>query len=294
MPINDPSEIKRKILNFLERHGPSLPVHIAKEVGMDMIFTSAFLSELISNKQIKVSNMKVGTSPIYLLPGTESGLEKFSEYIKGKEHEALNLLKEKKFLEDSKQEPGIRVALRQLRDFAKPSEIDGKIIWRYYLVPEEELKEKKESQKEEIKIESKEEVPKPEKQEENKKEINKPSEQKKKKPVKKKTTKKKSSTNDDKFFNKVKEYLQKKDIEILDIMSFNKKDLVLKVNEKGNEIALIAYNKKRITEKDILSAYKKASEMELNYTILSMGEAPKKTQNWVDAAKSLESLEIVE
>jgi len=81
METIDANRIKEKILNFLDKNGPSLPVHIAKEIGMDMIFTSAFLSELISHQKIKTSHMKVGISPIYFLPGQEKGLEKYSEYI---------------------------------------------------------------------------------------------------------------------------------------------------------------------------------------------------------------------
>ena len=48
--VKDTSEIKEKILSILKRRGPSLPVHIAKEIESSMLFTSAFLSELVSEK----------------------------------------------------------------------------------------------------------------------------------------------------------------------------------------------------------------------------------------------------
>jgi len=102
MEGHDIGNLKEKILKFLETNGPNIPVHIAKYIGMDMIFTSAFLSELISQQKIRTSWMKIGTSPIYLLPGQENLLEKFSEHIKGKEHEALMKLKKEKFIKDSK------------------------------------------------------------------------------------------------------------------------------------------------------------------------------------------------
>ena len=120
--------IKEKILSFLNRNGPNFPVFIAKEIGTDMLFASAFLSELISNQKVKTSNMKVGTSSIYFLPGQEKELEKFSEYLKGKEREAQILLKRNKFLVDSKQDAPIQVALRAIKDFAKPFDKKGKLI----------------------------------------------------------------------------------------------------------------------------------------------------------------------
>ena len=132
------SKVKEAIIEFLKNNGPSLPIPIARQVKVDSLFVSAFLSELLSNQRIKISNMKVGGSPVYYAPGTEAGLEKYSEYLKSKEKEAYNLLKEHKFLDDSEEHPAIRVALRAIKDFAKHFESNGKLIWRYYLTPQSE------------------------------------------------------------------------------------------------------------------------------------------------------------
>jgi len=296
MPAADTSIVKGKILNFLGRNGPSLPVHIAKDAGMDMLFTSAFLSELISHQKIKTSNMKVGTSPIYFLPGQEGSLERFSEHIKGKEREAWTLLKRDKFLIDSKQEPAIRVALRAIKDFAKPFEKNGEVIWRYFTTKEEEYLSQKKEEEKIVQKEEKKEIPKKEEihKEEPKKEEKEKSEKKKKPKQIKSKTKKSTKESDEKFFNKVKEYLAKKGIILSDIINFNKKELILKVLEKGEEKLLFAYNKKRISEKDILNAYKKSEERKMNYMIFSLGEPPKKTQNLIDAAKKLDSIEKID
>lgn len=140
MPARDTSEIKNKIVEFLRTNGPSLPVKISRNVGMDTLFTSAFLSELLSEKKIKITNMKVGTSPVYFVEGTEKGLEEYSEYLKQKEKEAYLLLKENSFLNDEEQEPAIRVALREIKDFAFPFEENNKLFWRYYLIPKSGFK----------------------------------------------------------------------------------------------------------------------------------------------------------
>jgi hypothetical protein len=148
--MQDTNKTKEMILEFLQTNGPSLPIQISKHIKMDSLFTSAFLSELLREHKIKLSHMKVGTSPIYMIPGTEKGMEKYIEYLKGKEKEALNLLKENKFLEDTTQHPAYRIALRQTKDFAIPFKLNDKIIWRYFTIPAQEyLKQKTEEKKEE-------------------------------------------------------------------------------------------------------------------------------------------------
>jgi len=130
-------------------------------------------------------------------------------------------------------------------------------------------------------------------EEENKKAKEKPKEDPKVKvkKIKVKKTKKKS---DEKFFNRVKDYLTKRNIEIEDITNFNQKDLTLKVKMNGEKILIMAYNKKRITEKDILDSAKKAKENKLPYSILSLGEPTKKLERFVEALKTLDSFEKID
>ena len=280
MPQQDTSEIKEKILSTLRQRGPSLPVHIAGETGLSMLFASAFLSELLSGKKIKISNMRVGNSPIYFIQGQEYLLENFSQYIKSKEKEAFLLLKEKKILKDAEQDPAIRVALRSIKDFAIPFKKNEEIFWRYFIVKKEEIKIK--------------ETPKDVKLSATEKGLGIFNEQEPKKEKhiikKKKTARKKSSKADEKFFNKVKEFLSKRNIEISDIEGFSKKDLTLKVRVNQEEKVLVAYNKKRVTEQDIIRAHRKAAELGLKYIVLSLGEPAKKISNFIEAIKDLEEM----
>ena len=317
MPAQDTSQLKEKIIQFIRTRGPSLPVHLSKEIDQSILFTSAFLSELLSEKKLKISHMKVGCTPVYFIPGQESKLEKFSEHIKNKENEAYNLLRNEKFLKDREQQPAIRVALREIKDFAIPFKKDDEIIWRYLTTPESEFQKEDVPKQEEV-IQIKEE-PKPEikeipqtqipksiiqeirKQQEKEeiKQIEKPrikiieksKEIHKKKPLKKIENSQKTN---EKFFNKIKEYLSEKSIEISDIQSFSKTDLRLKVVKNQKEYLLIAYNKKRIVEKDFIDAYKKASEIDLPYIILSLGEPAKKMSQFIEAIKNLSGIEKVE
>jgi hypothetical protein len=135
----DAKATKETILKFLEEKGPSLPVQLAKATGLNSIFTSAFLSELASEGTVKISNMKVGGSPLYFLSHKKEMLENFINFLGPKEREAQTLLKQKDFLEDREQTPVIRVALRGLKDFAIPLKYPEGIIWRYYLAEGEPI-----------------------------------------------------------------------------------------------------------------------------------------------------------
>jgi hypothetical protein len=289
MPAQDTSKIKEKIITTFRNKGPSLPVHIAKEVEMSILFTSAFLSELIGEKQIKISNMRVGSSPVYYLPGQESSLENYSEHLRSKEKEAYLLLKEKKFLKDKELEPAIRVAIREIKDFAIPLRLNEEIWWRYFTADESEIQktpEAKEIPKEEI---NEKEIEEPE----NKKELNIFEEKSVEEKPKKKTSSKRAKPGE-KFLEKVKEFLLKSSVEIISIEGLKKEELVLKVRINGEEQILVAFNKKKIGEKEILKASKTASEFGLKYSVFSMGELPKKMSDLITALKNIKDIGKVE
>ena len=114
----------------------------------------------------------------------------------------------------------------------------------------------------------------------------------------KKTEKKKPRTKkakkDDKFFNKVKEFLSKESIEIINIESFNNNEISLLVKINGEENLLVAYNKKKITESEILKAHKKALELKLKFIVIGLSGLPKKTENLIEALKDLADIKKIE
>ncbi len=130
----DPSET---ILSFIRAKGPVIPSQVSKEIKDSILMASARLSELLSAKKIKISNLKVGGSPVYYLPGQEERLQEFAGNLSHMEKKAYDLLLQGKVLQDSAQEPAVRVALRQVKDFAVPLNVtynDKKeIFWKWYL-----------------------------------------------------------------------------------------------------------------------------------------------------------------
>lgn len=271
------NETHEKIVNVLMEKGPSLPIHIAKEIGLSSLFVSAYLSELANEKRIKISHLKVGGSPVYYLEEKKELLESFHKFLHPREIEAYLVLKDKKVLRDSEQNPAIRVALRSIRDFAIGFKKQDEIYWRYYLVSEQEVKSILEPQ----------EAPKPKQTT-----LLKGVEIKKiqKKP-KQKTARKKQ--NSEIFLEEVKSYLEQKNIELVNLEVYNKKELIARIqfnNDSGKTCLLFAYNKKRITDKELLKAYKKSLEYQLEYIVLFKGEFSKKLNDTIEAYKKLFSV----
>jgi len=137
---------KEKILQFIKEKGPVLPIDIAKHINSNTLMASAHLSELSSNGKLRISSVKVGGgSPLYYLQGQESQLQRFADNLHEKEKRAYDLLSQKKVVKDNELEPVIRVALRAIKDYAVPLQVNFKgnseIFWRWYLLTNKEAEE---------------------------------------------------------------------------------------------------------------------------------------------------------
>ncbi|MEK6875190.1 MAG: hypothetical protein AABX30_00745 [Nanoarchaeota archaeon] len=298
--------IKEKVIDTLQKRGPCLPVHVAKETGQSMLFASAFLSELFAERKLKISKMKVGGSPLYFLPEHEHMLENFSEHLKSKEKEAFTILKDKRFLKDTELEPAIRVAIRELKDFAFPFKVGEEIYWRYFTTPQEKfLKPEIKKVEEEIKpiIEIKEPTEIKEKIKSGEKELDifrkediQDIKHKKEKTKIKKTSERKPKKikSNEKFLEKIKTFLSKDSIEIINIESLRKNEIILRIKENGEEKILVAFDKKKINENEVISAYKKISGTGLKYIIICLGEPSKKLSDLISSIKTLSDIRGLE
>ncbi len=135
-----------KILSLLRMHGPSLPFKVAKALNTEILFASAHLADLTAQGKVKISNLKVGGSPLYYVPGQEHQLYNFaSGNLNPKDCAVLNKLKEQKILREGGLELLEKVALRNLKDFAIPLQVtvEGKaeLFWKWHLLLEQETNE---------------------------------------------------------------------------------------------------------------------------------------------------------
>ncbi len=261
---------KERIIQFIKQKGPVLPVEVAKSVGSNIIMASALLSELCSTKQIKISHLKVGGSPLYYLPGQEAELQKFSDNLHEREKEAYLLLKENKVLDDSKLEPAIRVAIRNLRDFAIPLEVNYKdkkgLFWKWYLLTNKEVEEL-------IKVLFGEKKTKFEK---NKNEVE---------TFEQKKIESKRIDNN-RFLDEVIKYLNKNKMDILskDIIKKNEIDFIIQIPSAVGKLEYYckAKNKKRINDGDLASAFIQGQQKKLPVLFLTSGELTKKARSMLE------------
>ncbi|MEM4253889.1 MAG: hypothetical protein QXR48_00670 [Candidatus Woesearchaeota archaeon] len=124
---------------------PVQPTQVAKELLTDSMLASAMLSEMSEKGLLKVSHLKVGSSPLYYHPDHPEHLLDFVQHLNEKDRKTVYLLREKKVLNDAALDPLTRVSLRSIKDFAKPLDVvvDGNklLFWKFYLLTDEEAAE---------------------------------------------------------------------------------------------------------------------------------------------------------
>ena len=135
-------QVKEKALQIVRTRGPILPVQITKELGVNVMMAGALLSELVDNKVLKISNTKIGGSPVYYVTGQEPKLQSLRDKLNDKQQIAFDMLNRDKILRESLQEPVIRQSLRDIKDFAIPLQVTSgtinEIFWKWYLTTDAE------------------------------------------------------------------------------------------------------------------------------------------------------------
>ncbi|MBD3249723.1 hypothetical protein GF336_06785 [Candidatus Woesearchaeota archaeon] len=133
---------QERVIEIVRTKGPVIPSQVAKIVGTDIIFASAALSELVHGKKLFLTSTKVGSTPVYYAKGQESRLQELYEYLNEKDQRAFDLLKEKRITRDDELEPLMRVAMRNIKDFAVPLQISTNgeriLFWKWYMLGNDE------------------------------------------------------------------------------------------------------------------------------------------------------------
>ena len=300
-------ELREKIVDIVKSKGPVLPVQISKEIGTNILMASAHLAELTASKRLKISNVKVGGSPLYYLAGQEAMLQKFVGNFNDKEKKAFDLLSQNRILMDSEQEPVIRVALREIKDFAMPLNVtynnSTKIFWKWYLETDDEAEkliktklgiEKPEEKKIEEKA-KKAELVKPLKEKPISKEFKEAPQQKLKERAEKLPEKRgrKPKEKEDLFLKDLMKFFEKNKIRIVssEVSKRNSEiDFIVEIpSVVGNlQYYCKARNKKRISDSDLSTAYVRGQLKKLPVLVLSPGELSAKAQEML--AKELSNL----
>ncbi len=300
---------KEQILSFVRRNGPTIPNQLKKEFGGDTTIFGAILSEMTQAHQLKVSNTKIGGSPAYYIPGEAYKLQNLFKYLNEKDKRAYELLKSKKILRDKALDPLMRVALRNIKDFAKPLEVNLKgqthLFWKWYLVKNESAEPVIKRMLGITAPAPPTTSPPPKKTVEVKKQIPpKPIEKKIVKPLPVKTEKKPvqslpvqkkvvvpsqtiktvDDTIKDPFLKKLIGYFEEKRILIVDKKILRKNsDIELKITLPTTlgrvEYYCKAKNKKKCNDGDLSSAYLQGQAKKLPVLFITTGEVTKKSKD---------------
>ena len=270
------------ILAIVKEKGPILPVQVSKEINDNILMTSARLSELLTEKHIKISTIKVGSSPLYYYAGQEVKLQNFADNLQGMEKKAYDLLSRNKILRDSEQEPAIRVALRQIKDFAVPLQVNYEnktdIFWKWYLIDTKEaellIKNKLSPKKETI---PKKTLEKPTEIPQQKKLLEKPKQETQLRDA----TKTKKTTDKDLFSKNIHDFFDKSQISIIETYNTKKNTEMDFIIGLQTTIGNIKYfckskNKKKISDSDLSTAIIQAQSKNLPLLFLTNGDMTKK------------------
>ena len=307
-------ETRERIVEIVKAKGPVLPVQVSKEIGMNILMSSAHLAELTASQRLKISSLKVGGSPVYYLAGQEAMLQKFTGNLNDKEKKAYDLLIQNKILRDSEQEPVIRVALREIRDFALPLNVkysnSSEIFWKWYLLTDDEaskliksklnIAEEPEKKKEEKPAEKK--IEALQKQRENTAEKQaKEKVEKSQKQLKETITEKpqekarlrKPKQKEDEFLKDINKFFERNKINIISSEVIKKNSEIDFVIEIPSVVGNLQYyckakNKRRISDSDLSNAYVKGQFKKLPVLVLSNGDLSAKAHEMI--SKELNNL----
>jgi len=301
-----------KVLQFVKQNGPLLPAQLAKELNQNIIIAGALLSGLADAGKIKISNTKIGGSPVYYTEEQRHKLQDLYKYLNEKDKRAYDLIKQKGVLRDNVLTPLLRVSLRNIKDFARPVEVGtskGKeIFWRWYMVPmsQAEPKIKEYFQPAQKEAEPKTQNPKPEepqapkeepKETDDATESQDPPKTEDTKPEGPQAPKEKPKETDDAtefqdpdgdpLYEKTKKYFNKQDIKILDTEIIRKNSEIDYIIEVPSQVGKIKYYckakvKKKNNEGDIAQAFVKGQMKKLPVLYLTNGDLTKKAKDAID------------
>lgn len=298
---------REQVLQVVKQKGPTIPARIVKELGGDTFLVGAILSDLLANKLIKFSHIKLGGSPFYYTPEQKPKLALLSTHLNKEDQHTYALLKEQKVLKDEDQQPLVRVSLRNIKDFAKPVEVkigqSQELFWKFFLVDNEEVKNiikerylKKPSPQArsvpETKTETQKEQTTPEPKQPEKKEQQpttktrqpKPKEApKKKEKTEKQVSILKEEVQKGSFDEIVHTYFEKKNIEIVEKNRIRKTeiDYIIRIPSSIGTVEYYckAKDKKRCNDGDLATAFIQGQNKKLPVLFLTTGTITKKAKD---------------
>ena len=246
------------ILEYLKKNGPSLPVEVSKSTNENVLFASAILAGLLSQKLVKTSSRKIGNSSLYYVTGQEDSVrERVYPKLNDREKQLLEKIKQAGFIKESDLTPAERFFSQDLKDFVERVEQKNEHYLKYFNYKKEIVR------KTPIRVE--------------------PVREQKTlatKPVK-------LSKADDDFTSRVKDFFINKKIRILEkkvIRSGREANFVVEVQSDlmPQKYFVKALKKKTINEKDLGMAWFEFRDKKMPLIYISDGNLSKKAKEFLN------------
>ncbi|MBI5003004.1 hypothetical protein HZC31_06465 [Candidatus Woesearchaeota archaeon] len=134
---------KNQVLEVVRTKGYVVPSDLIREFRTDTFVMGAVLSDLVHDKKLGITSVKIGGSPAYYAIEQKEKLQDLFKYLHEKDRGTFELLRQQKVVLDTEQSPLFRVSLRAIKDYAKPIEVTANgqtyLFWKWYLATEQEI-----------------------------------------------------------------------------------------------------------------------------------------------------------
>ncbi len=130
---------KDNLYKFVKEKKAVTPTIVSEKFETTTLVASAALSELVNKKLLKVTDLKIGSSPFYYDPEQKEVLQELAEkHLSSKDYPMYNYLKKNKIVNDILLSPAEKLSIRRIKDYAIPLEIEfnGKniLFWVWYML----------------------------------------------------------------------------------------------------------------------------------------------------------------
>ena len=123
-------DLKKQIIDYVRKKGPSTPIDVAVGTGLNSIVVSAIISDTLPKKQLLRNCKRIGSSYIYYLPEQRDRMRsKTLEFLDENEKKFLKQLERKKvFLSGDMPEE----VVSEYGDFLTEFTFGGKKAWHWF------------------------------------------------------------------------------------------------------------------------------------------------------------------
>lgn len=280
--------LKDKVYSFVKTRGLTIPLDVKRAFNLDLLISSAVLSELVSDGRLKTTWLKFGATPFYYPPDKVGLLKELRKYLNEKDKQVFDLLQHKKLLKDSELTPLQRIGLRNLKDFAIPLNIKNiddpnkiNLWWRWFLTSEQEaldmIKEISKNSKKQVLL-----------QEEKK--------EKRLKPIENRIlkSKKHKRVTKQELLTTANNYFKKKNIKIIDVLttSNSQADFIIEVPSSIGRVKVYSRfkSKKVITDNDLASLFVVANSKNMPALLITNGLLTNKAKKMLN--KEFQNLKV--